>query len=150
MQAASRIGPLFDRKGADFAGQSIHEVLDVWAARAWRTRTWLYLPQRDLEAGRGYVQLILKIGDDKHLEIIVHTKVTDRLRRKVNAELGLPQRRRIEYRVPTDATSPENHRAIQIRVVHPGVADVTDRSVRSWKLLMFVASVHSRMVRLGS
>jgi|TARA_R110001599_G_scaffold26612_23_gene93946 integrase len=150
MQAASRIGPLIDQKGAEFAGQTIHEVLEVWAARAWRTRTWLYLPQRELEAGRGYIQLILAVLDDKHLEIVAHARVTDRLRRKVNAELRLPQRRRIEYRVPTDATSPENHRAIQIRVVHPEIDDVRDRTVRSWRLLMFVASVHSRMFRLGS
>lgn len=149
-KAASRIGPLIDQKGVEFAGQPTHEVLGVWAARAWRTRTWLYLPERDLEAGRGYVQLILAILDDEHLEIVAHTRVTDRLRRKVNAELGLPQRRHIEYRVPTDATSPANLRAIQIRVVHPGIGDVMDRTVRSWRLLMFVASVHSRMVRFGS
>lgn len=110
----------------------------------------MYLPQRELEAGRGYIQLILAVLDDKHLEIVAHARVTDRLRRKVNAELRLPQRRRIEYRVPTDATSPENHRAIQIRVVHPEIDDVRDRTVRSWRLLMFVASVHSRMFRLGS
>lgn len=148
-QAAQRIGPVIDQKGTDIGGQSIHQAIDFWVERAWRTRSWLYVPDDDLASAKGYVQLILTVLDEAHLQVIANTKVTDRLRRRVNAALGLPQRRLIECRAPTDATSNANMRAIQIRVVHPEFRDKADHTVRSWRLLMFVAAVHHKMIGLG-
>lgn len=142
---ANILGELIEKGSVGGGPSETAEVLDFWAHNAWGTRTWMPFSPRKYQHAESYVRLLSQLVGPEGFEVMYCDEVTQRVQRRVNKILGLPQRREVLKASPTNPESVASRQTIIVRPVHERGDDAHD-TVRSWRLVLYMAHIHSALV----
>lgn len=146
---ADALGALIGQPENESEGLDVGAVLSYWARHAWGTRVWMPFSPKKYGYAKGYVRLVsLLVGADG-FEVLYCDTVTQRVQRRVNKLLGLPQRRPVLETSPTNSDSDAARRTVIVRPVHKG-EQMTHDSARSWRLALYMACIHWEMATVST